>query len=141
MHSSLRVFLRMSVFVDLLKMGILPDSHIPPTDHDHLKLKVISLSDDSDLERVYGISLEEGTSSSISLDSILSNVGGEVNINEVCILHSILIEEKIQANLQRGDHAKMYIQLCPMTNKYEPNDVDVRVNFDLQDRLDVAEHG
>lgn len=57
------------------RMRISLNSHLPPLDHDHLKQKVISLSEDSDSERVYGDSLQEKVSSSGSLESLLSNEG------------------------------------------------------------------
>lgn len=51
------------------------------------------LSDDYDSERVYGDSMEEGASSSDSLEARLSNIRGEVNRNEVIMLPPILIKE------------------------------------------------
>lgn len=36
------------------------DSHLPDLNHDRLEPEVIPLSNDSDLERVFGNSLEEG---------------------------------------------------------------------------------
>lgn len=65
--------------------GTSPDSHFPPLNHGHIELELISLFDDFNSERVYEDSLKEGASSSDSLETILSNVGREVNRVEVPI--------------------------------------------------------
>lgn len=52
-----------------LRVGTSPDSHLPPLGHNLLELEVIYVCDDSDLERVFGSSLEKETSSSDSLEA------------------------------------------------------------------------
>lgn len=42
------------------------DSHLPPLGQNHLELEIVPLSEDFDLERVFGNSSEEETSSSSS---------------------------------------------------------------------------
>lgn len=54
----------------ILGMKISLNSHLLPISHDHLKPEVISLTNDSDSERVSSYSLKGGTSSSDSLDSL-----------------------------------------------------------------------
>lgn len=72
------------------RMGTSPHFHFLPPSCNHLDPEIISLSDDSDLERISGNFLEEGTSSSESLEAFLSNVDGEVTRVEVPFPHRIL---------------------------------------------------
>lgn len=64
-------------------MEISPDFHLRPLSRNHLELEIIYLSDDCDLEMLFGYSLEEGTASSDSLEAFLSNINKEVNRVEV----------------------------------------------------------
>lgn len=77
------------------RMGKSLDSHLYPLDHDRLEPKAIPLSDNSDLERVFEDSLEEGGSSSNSLETLLSNVNREINHIEISMPPHILPEEEI----------------------------------------------
>lgn len=112
-------------------IGTSLDSHLPPLGHNHLGLETILLSDDLDSERVYGSSLEEEISLFGSLEAFLSNVGGEVNHNDVLIPPHILYKEEIQSNWKKREHTKDYIQLCMRTDNYEPNGVEVNAHLDL----------
>lgn len=58
-------------------MGTSPDSHFYPFSSDHIGQEIF---EDSDSERVYGDSVEEEASSYDSLDSLISNVGGGINV-------------------------------------------------------------
>lgn len=58
-----------------LRNGTSPNSHLPPHDHDHIEPTITPLYEDSDSERVFEDSLDEGTSLSCSLESPLSNFG------------------------------------------------------------------
>lgn len=71
-----------------LRMGISPNSHIPHIDHNHLERYIISSSDNSDSEIVYGNSMEEGAFFSDSLESILSIVKREMKRVGVPMPHS-----------------------------------------------------
>lgn len=55
-------------------IGISPDSHLPLISSNHLELEIVHLFDDSDSQRVYGKSLDEGTFSFGSLEAFISNV-------------------------------------------------------------------
>lgn len=81
-----------------LRIWIYSDSHLPPIDHDHLKLEAVPLSDDFQSEWVFGESLEEGNSSSNSLYAIFRNAYREVNSIEVPMPPPFLTEEEKQAS-------------------------------------------
>lgn len=76
-------------------MGIPLNCHLHPLCHNHLEPKIISLSDDSDLERVSRNSLGEGTSSSNSLENLLSKIGIKVNCEEDPFPPHLLFEREI----------------------------------------------
>lgn len=61
------------------RMGISPDSYLPPLDHDRLEPEVIPLSGGSDSERVSRGSLYEEAFSPDSLETLLSSFGIEMN--------------------------------------------------------------
>lgn len=90
-------------------MDTFPDSQLHPLNHNLLELEVIYLSNDSDSKRVSEDSLKEGTSSSGSLEALLSGFNREVNHVEVPIPHPILTEKEIQDNQQIKDCVKSFI--------------------------------
>lgn len=82
------------------------NSHLLPFNRDHLEPKIITLSNDYDLERVFRDSLGEETSFSSLLYALKSNVGGEINRIEVSMSFGVLSKEEVQANLRRRESDK-----------------------------------
>lgn len=92
-------------------MGISPDSHLPSLGREHIGSTIILIYNDSDFERVSRYSLEEETSSSGSLYDLISNMDGGINLVKILMPIPILLEDEVQSNLLRIEHAKDYIQL------------------------------
>lgn len=114
------------------RMGTSPHFHFLPPSCNHLDPEIISLSDDFDLERMSGNFLEEGTSSSGSLENLLSNVGREVTHAKVPLPPRVLSGEEIHANHQRREHAKNYILLRLKINNCETSNAEVKSHLDLR---------
>lgn len=55
-------------------------------------------------------SLEEETSFSSSLDSLIPNVVGGINCVEILMPRRILFDQEVQANPQMIEHVKSYIK-------------------------------
>lgn len=70
---------------------------------------MVPLFGDSNLERVFGYSLEERYPSSDSLEDILSNVDRDVNCSKVHMPSHILTKEEIQVNGRMRERAKNFI--------------------------------
>ena len=68
-------------------------SHHPSHNSDHVGLEIISIYDDYGSKGMSETSLEEEASSSGSLDTLISNVGGRKNHGEVHMPPPILSEE------------------------------------------------
>lgn len=79
----------------VVTVGVSHDSNFPPLARDHMGHKVISLTDDSNLETTSGNSLEEGASSFNSSESLLSDDGGKEDRAEVPMPPPILIDVEI----------------------------------------------
>lgn len=92
---------------------------------------IIPISDNSNSERVSRDSLVEETSSSGSLDELISNVGKGINRVEVLMPHHTLFEKKVQANRQMRERVNYYIQHRLRTDNFKPNDVEVKAHLDL----------
>lgn len=65
------------------RMGSSPNSHVPSFGSNHIGPEVIPIFDNFNSERLSEGSLEEETSSSCSLDALISNVDRGINRVEV----------------------------------------------------------
>lgn len=81
----------------VVRMRILLNCHLPllPLVHDRLKLTMIPLSDDYDLERASGNSLQERSYLFNSFEALLSDEGEEGNHTKIPMPRPILNEEEL----------------------------------------------
>ncbi|KAL5072377.1 hypothetical protein RYX36_011361 [Vicia faba] len=63
-----------------------------------------------------------------------------VHIHQVHMPHRVLLEEEVQVNLKRREHAMDFIQFRLQTGGRDPSDADVLEHLNLQNRSDAFEY-
>lgn len=87
-----------------------PNSNYSPLSHDRMGHKIISLTEDYDLETVFRNSLHEKSSSMYSFDTLLLDDGGEEDHMVVPMPLPIMSAMEIQFIKLRREHVKDFVQ-------------------------------